>query len=212
MHERSTAQPHLVSYNKNTKNKYSSSNNIVTPKLTSVSNERKILPLPKLKLLPKIATQPYSAVDDPMDIDLIRHNESKNLAIVNGQIQDIDFSIVCDSGSNKSGMPIECCNELGLNIDTEKNHKLSGFATEKKSVGMVYDVPITLAPGCTIVEDFVVIEGHSHRELILSRTCLKRYNYDLLESREHMAITCNGKHYFIPIISMNRDFVSSGNL
>jgi hypothetical protein len=105
-------------------------------------------------------------------------------------------------------MPIECCNELGLNIDTEKNHKLSGFATEKKSVGMVYNVTITLGPECTIVEDFVVIEGHPHRELILSRTCLKRYNYDLLESREHMAITCNGKHYFIPIISMNQDFDS----
>ncbi|CAJ0867083.1 21837_t:CDS:2, partial [Entrophospora sp. SA101] len=36
--------------------------------------------------------------------------------------------------------------------------------------------------------------------LILNRPRLREYNYDLLESRKHMAITCNGKDFFIPII------------
>jgi hypothetical protein len=97
-----------------------------------------------------------------------------------------------------------------MEIDTQKNYNLSGVATEKKSVGIVHDISITLAPDCIITEDFVVIEGHPHRELILSRTCLKRYNYDLLESRKHMAITCDSsnrsggtdeKNYFIPLVS-----------
>lgn len=150
----------------------------------------------------------------PMDIDLVRKNidnkSDKSLAIVNGQIKDKSFPIVCDSGSNISIIPIECCNELEMEIDTQKNYNLSGVATEKKSVGIVHDISITLAPDCIITEDFVVIEGHPHRELILSRTCLKRYNYDLLESRKHMAITCDSKNrsggtdeknYFIPLVS-----------
>lgn len=136
----------------------------------------------------------------------IEENESKSLAVVNGQIQDKTFPIVCDSGSNKSCMPIECYNELtGLEIDRTNTHNLSGIATDKKSIGMVYDVPITLAPGCTIIENFSINEGHKHRELILSRTCLKRYNYDLLESRKHLAITCDDKDFFIPIVDIVRE-------
>ena len=151
-----------------------------------------------------------TSTDDPvsMEIDIVRDNESKSLATVNGQINDISFPIVCDSGSNISGMPIECCNELGMEIDTSKIHNLSGYATNKKTVGMVHNVSISLAPECTIVEDFVVTEDHPNRELILSRTCLRRYNYDLLESRDHVALTCNDKNFFIPIVSdINRTVV-----
>ncbi|GET61002.1 hypothetical protein GLOIN_2v1781358 [Rhizophagus irregularis DAOM 181602=DAOM 197198] len=39
-----------------------------------------------------------------------------------------------------------------------------------------------------------------NREVGLSRTCLKRYNYDVHESREHIAFTCDGKNVFIPIV------------
>ena len=125
---------------------------------------------------------------------------------MNGQIQDKTFPIMCDSGSNKSCMPNECYNELtGLKIDRTNTYNLSGIATDKKSIGMVYDVPITLAPGCTIVENFVIIENHPRRELILSRTCLKRFNYDLLESRKHLAITCDDKDFFIPIVDIVRE-------
>lgn len=141
----------------------------------------------------------------PMDIDLVYDNDSKSLATVNGEIKDIIFPIICDSGSNISVMPIECAEELKLEINTEKNYALSGVATEKETIGIVHSVHITLAPDCTIIEDFVVVKGHYYRELVLSRTCLKRYNYDLLESRGHMAITCDEKNYFIPFISINRE-------
>lgn len=126
--------------------------------------------------------------------------KQKDLATINGKINGVTFLIVCDSGANISIIPLEICNNLGLKIDTKKIRKLTGCATEKKSIGMVYNISIELIPGCTIVEDFVVIENYPKQELILSRTCLKRYNYDLLESRRHMAITCNEKNYFIPII------------
>ena len=137
----------------------------------------------------------------PMEIDTTRmgNHTNKSLAIVLGQIKDISIPVLCDSCSNVSIMPVEIAKELQENI-IEKSNKLSGIATEKNSVGIVKDIAITLAPGCTITEDFVIVEGHEHRELILSRTALKRYNYDLLESREHLVLTVNEKNYFIPII------------
>ena len=51
------------------------------------------------------------------------------------------------------------------------------------------------------MDDFAVVGGYPHREIIISRPCLRHYNYDLHESRKHMAITCDGKDFFIPIVS-----------
>ena len=60
---------------------------------------------------------------------------------------------------------------------------------------------MVLAPGCAIKTDFAIIIDYPIREIILGRPTLKhRYNYDLFESREHVAITCNGKNFFIPIV------------
>ena len=67
---------------------------------------------------------------------------------------------------------------------------------------------VTLAPECIIKTDFTVVEDYYIRELLLCRTTLRWYNYDLHESREHMAITCNEKHFFIPIVpDINRSQV-----
>src|SRR5436305_517526 len=48
-------------------------------------------------------------------------------------------------------------------------------------------------------EDMAIVD-YSHQEMGLSRPCLRRYNYDVLESREHIPLTCNGKNFFIPIV------------
>ncbi|GET54503.1 hypothetical protein GLOIN_2v1781358 [Rhizophagus irregularis DAOM 181602=DAOM 197198] len=65
---------------------------------------------------------------------------------------------------------------------------------------MVKGVTIKLTPDYAITEDLAVLSGYKHREIGLSRMCLKRYNYDVHESREHIAFTCDGKNVFIPIV------------
>ncbi|GET66501.1 hypothetical protein GLOIN_2v1781358 [Rhizophagus irregularis DAOM 181602=DAOM 197198] len=70
----------------------------------------------------------------------------------------------------------EAAEELGLDIDKSITHNISGAPGSGRTFGM-------------------------HREIGLSRTCLKRYNYDVHESREHIAFTCNEKNVFIPIVS-----------
>ena len=97
-------------------------------------------------------------------------------------------------------MPEEIYKELKLVLDTSKISYLSGASTDTKSLGTVRNVKIALAPGCVITENFAVIANYPYRELILNRNRLRDYNYDLLESRKHMAITCDGVDFFIPII------------
>ncbi|CAJ0844354.1 14636_t:CDS:2 [Entrophospora sp. SA101] len=139
--------------------------------------------------------------DGSMDIDLLRLDNKKDLASVEGVVEGkLKLPILIDSCCNKSVMPEEIYKELGLILDTNKICKLSGASTNIKSLGTVKNVKITLAPGCTITDDFAVIANYPYHELILNRPRLREYNYDLLESRKHMAITCNGKDFFIPII------------
>lgn len=148
---------------------------------------------------------PPQNFDDSMDIDLVRIENAKDLAVIEGQVEGIQLPILTDSCSNISCLPEEICNELisknsELTLDTSKIYRLIGASTKNRSLGTLKNVCITVAPGCNIYEDFAVITEYPYREVLLSRTCLRRYNYDLLESRKHVALTCDGKDFFIPII------------
>jgi hypothetical protein len=146
-------------------------------------------------------------IDDPMDVDLVRIENEKDLTTVTGKIGDLSLSVVVDSGSNKNIMPKFIADELGLEINTNIKHNIRGVSGIRESFGTA-PVSIELASGCIIKTDFTIVENYPVRELLLSRTTLRRYNYDLHESREHMAITCNGKHFFIPIVpDINRSQV-----
>ena len=134
-----------------------------------------------------------------MDVNLVRIDNTKDLAIVNGQVRNILLPVIVDSASNKDIMPKLIADELGLKIDTSITHNIQEVSDKNKSLGIVSN-SVSLAPECNIKTDFIVLEDYSIREIILSRTTLKRYNYDLHKSREHMAITCNGKNFFIPIV------------
>lgn len=166
----------------------------------------KIKPIPKSSEIP-----PTQVPDDYMDIDLIR--AKKDLASVEGIVEGkIKMPILTDSCCNKSVMPDEIYKELELELDTSKITYLYGASTDTKSIGTVKNVKIEFAPGCTITEDFAVITNHPYRELLLSRSCLLDYNYDLLESRKHMAITCDGKDFFIPIIPARNEHKKTNSL
>lgn len=138
--------------------------------------------------------------DDPMDIDLVISKNAKDLACAEGKINDSIIQVLLDSCANVSFMPEVVYKEFDLKIDTSKKHKLIGASTNYTSLGIVKNVLITLAPDCIIEEDFVIIGNYPYREIGLSRTCLRRYNYDLYESRNHVALTYNGKNFFIPIV------------
>ena len=140
-----------------------------------------------------------SETDDPMDIDIARIENEKGLATIEGKIGDVVVSIVIDSASNKDIMPKIVADELGLKIDTSVAHSIRGVSGENRSLGTT-SASIKLASGCVIEIEPIVIDDYPIREIILGRSTLRRYNYDLHESRKHMVITCNEKNFFIPIV------------
>ncbi|CAB4436926.1 unnamed protein product [Rhizophagus irregularis] len=138
--------------------------------------------------------------DDPMDIDITRLENTKDLLALGGEVNGIAIQCLADTCANASFIQREAAEELGLDIDKSITHNISGAPGTGRTFGMVKDVLIKLTPECVITEDLAVLDGYKYREIGLSRTCLKRYNYDVHESREHVALTCGGKNVFIPIV------------
>lgn len=147
----------------------------------------------------KVGRQPDEDLD-LMDIDLVRIKNAKDLMAVEGIVNGSKIQALLDTCANASFMPKQVQEELDLKIDTSKICKLTGASGEKRTLGMVRNCLVTLAPGCVIEEDFAIVDNYPYREIALSRNCLRRYNYDIHESRDHVAITCNEKNYFIPIV------------
>ncbi|GET54075.1 hypothetical protein GLOIN_2v1790588 [Rhizophagus irregularis DAOM 181602=DAOM 197198] len=114
--------------------------------------------------------------------------------------QEEDIRCLADTCANASFIQREAAEELGLDIDKSITYNISGASGTGRTFGMVKGVTIKLTPDYAITEDLAVLSGYKHREIGLSRTCLKRYNYDVHESREHIAFTCDGKNVFIPIV------------
>ena len=96
-------------------------------------------------------------------------------------------------------MPKIVANELGLKIDTSVAHSIRGVSGENRSLETT-SASIKLASECVIEIEPIVIDDYPIREIILGRSTLRCYNYDLHESRKHMVITCNEKNFFIPIV------------
>ncbi|GET51546.1 hypothetical protein GLOIN_2v1790588 [Rhizophagus irregularis DAOM 181602=DAOM 197198] len=137
---------------------------------------------------------------DPMDIDIARLENTKDLLALDGEVNGIAIQCLADTCANASFIQREAAEELGLDIDKSITYNISGAPGTGRTFGMVKGVTIKLTPDYAITEDLAVLSGYKHREIGLSRTCLKRYNYDIHESREHIAFTCNGKNVFIPIV------------
>lgn len=144
-------------------------------------------------------------IDDPMDIDiadidLVRLENAKDLLPMEGRVEGSDVQILADTCANTSFIPKLLVDELEMDIDVSKIQKIIGVPGENRTLGTVRDVLIELAPGCVIKEDLAVLKDYPYREIGLSRACLRRYNYDVLESRGHIPLTCNEKNFFIPIV------------
>ena len=138
-------------------------------------------------------------LDDFMDIDLVRVEEIRDLATVEGKINEYSVSVVLDSASNKDLMPRIIVDELGLKSNTDVSYNIRGVTGMNKFSESV-EATVSLAPDCDIKTNFVIAEDYSVPEIILGRSTLKLYNYDLFESKDHASITCSGKNFFIPIV------------
>ena len=68
-----------------------------------------------------------------------------------------------------------------------------GASGEGETVGIARNISVELTHGYIINDDFAVISGYKHREIALSRNCLKRYNYFVDESREHIGLPVRGR-------------------
>jgi hypothetical protein len=140
--------------------------------------------------------------DDLMDIDLTRveeNQEKKDLATVKGKINGHEVSVVLDSASNKDLMPSIIADKFGLKTNTNTSYLIRSTTGNKKFLESV-KATVTLTPGCSIKTTFIVSDDYPVPEIILGRTTLRRYNYDLFESREHAIVSCDGKDFFIPIV------------
>ena len=79
-------------------------------------------------------------------------------------------------------------------------YDFSGITTMPvKSVGVVHNLPITLASGFTIYKDFIVVK-YSKLMLIFLNPLLKKYKCTINWNKNKLKIPYNGKNYIIPII------------
>ncbi|GBB92508.1 hypothetical protein RclHR1_20170008 [Rhizophagus clarus] len=180
--------------------------------LLKLADIRKIIQEIVYKILENYESAPQEQPEvqeeysDPvaMDIDVARLENSKDLLAINGNINGIDIQCLADSCANVSFIQEEACHELKLKADKSIKHSITGASGDSETLGIVKNVSIDLSSpqsgSCIIKEDLVVLKGYKHREIGLSRACLRRYNYDIHESRKHIALTCNNKDYFVPII------------
>src|SRR5436190_9894502 len=117
-----------------------------------------------------------------MDIDLVRLENAKDLLAMEGKVEGTDVQVLADTCANLSWIPKSLVEELGMEIDTTRTNRINGISGEERSLGVAKDILIELQVGCVIKEDLAVV-NYPYREIGLSRPCLRRYNYDVLESR-----------------------------
>ncbi|GES88869.1 hypothetical protein GLOIN_2v1886689 [Rhizophagus clarus] len=104
-----------------------------------------------------------------------------------------------DSGAEPPIITKNIVDRIRAKIDKSEKHDLSGVATVPiESIGVTRNLPITLAPGCTIYEDFVVIDYHKPT-LIFSNQLLKKYGCAVDWNTNELKIPLNGKDYIIPV-------------
>ncbi|EXX70309.1 hypothetical protein GLOIN_2v1781358 [Rhizophagus irregularis DAOM 181602=DAOM 197198] len=161
---------------------------------------RKVTEIPEVQDLAEEEQEEDIREDDPMNIDIAHLENTKDLLALDGEVNGIAIQCLADTCANASFIQKEAAKELGLNIDKNITHNISGAPETGKTFGMVKEVSIKLTPECIITEDLAVLSDYKHREIGLSQMCLKYYNYNVHESCKHVALTCDGKNVFILIV------------
>jgi hypothetical protein len=136
-----------------------------------------------------------------MEIYFVRKKEPKtSVATVKCKIKRLKISaMTLDSGAEPPIITKNIVDRIKAIIDKSEKYDLSGVATVPiESIGVVRNLPITLAPRCTIYEDFVVVNYHK-LTLIFSNQLLKKYRCAVDWDTNELKIPLNGKDYIIPV-------------
>lgn len=135
-----------------------------------------------------------------MEINFVRDKDVIDVPTVRGKINRLVLSaITVDPGANTLLMSKDIAERLGLKIDKSAVFYFKGAATVlTKSIGMVYNVPLTLAPGCVFHLDFAVIE-YDKSMVILSNPFLEKHECIMNWPKSEMKLHCNGKDFYIPV-------------
>ena len=132
-------------------------------------------------------------LDGPMDINLV-HRPSNDLTTAECRINNIFISkAVLDGGAQNTFGSKKLARRLGLKVDTSKPPSLKGLATDAKSYGWCYNVPITFSnkvlsrdTDFTMVHDIIIVD-YDEYALIIGTDWLyhsgSRVYYDKLEFR-----------------------------
>ena len=141
------------------------------------------------------------SLDDPMEIDFVKKKEPKtSVATVECKIKRLKIpAMTLDSGAEPPIITENIVERIGAKIDKSEIHDLEGISTvPAESIGVVRNLPITLAPGLTIIEDFIVMRYHKPT-LIFSNQLLKKYRCAVDWATNELKIPLNGKDYIIPV-------------
>ncbi|GES76978.1 hypothetical protein GLOIN_2v1886689 [Rhizophagus clarus] len=141
------------------------------------------------------------SLDDPMEIDFVKKKEPKtSVATVECKIKRLKIpAMTLDSGAEPPIITENIVERTGAKIDKSKIHDLEGISTvPTESIGVVRNLPITLTPGLTIIEDFIVMRYHKPT-LIFFNQLLKKYRCAVDWATNELKIPLNGKDYIIPV-------------
>ncbi|GBC04247.1 hypothetical protein RclHR1_05590002 [Rhizophagus clarus] len=141
------------------------------------------------------------SLDCPIEIDFVQKKELKtSVATVECKTKRLKISaMILDSRAEPPIITKNIVVRLKAKIDESEKHDLSGVATVPiESIGVAHNLPITLAPGLTIHEDFIVVDYHKPM-LIFSNQLLKKYGCAVDWNTNELKIPFNGKDYIIPV-------------
>src|SRR5581483_2531516 len=140
-------------------------------------------------------------LDGPMEIDFVQKKEPPtSIATVKCKIKRLKIpAMALDSCAELPIVTPDIVERVGYGIDKSIKHDLSSIATLLiVSVGVVYDLPITLASGYTIYKDFLVVK-YSKPMLIFSNSLLKKYRCAIDWKKDELKLHHNGKDFTIPV-------------
>jgi hypothetical protein len=141
------------------------------------------------------------SLDDPMEIYFVQKKEPKtSVATVKCKIKRLKIpAMTLDSGAEPPIITKNIVDRVKAKIDKSEKHDLSGIATVPiESIGITRNLPITLAPGLTIHDDYIVVDYHKPT-LIFSNQLLKKYGCTVDWNTNELKIPFNGKDYIIPV-------------
>jgi hypothetical protein len=155
----------------------------------------------------------------PMAITYIQQKIANDVATINCKIgpMEIPYAMI-DSGSNTSVISDNIVERLGLKIDKNTKYQISGYATDAYTIGMVYDIPITIGnenDSITESDEFCVViaekdkNGKKKSLLVLGTPLLHRLGWEPLVKEEFKIIN-NGRTLSVPLSIHKSNRISNG--